>query len=304
MLGFGHEHPGSTGGSNGSPAGGSTDTQQTSSNPWKDNAWYIRSLVRNGTATPEQQAWYDRWVYSGRPPTKRGMLTQAEMEAKMAREQLAASRPEGVSESLWLHANDGNMSGFNVTSVTRDPEARDALIEAGFGDWVKAVHEQHMDQNAGHAIGNGANEGDAWRRAQLDWYTQNYGEYGNPTVAGDSNIGNLGFGHEQAKPIGTNENPYVPPSYTPPQPPAQQPPAQKPSYSWDLDVGTRESSGSSTPFADAYLRSKGQAQPPVQQPPQQPSEEWYNQGWTNAYAKSKARAEAPGPVSSLFKDYL
>lgn len=282
---------------------------------WGDNKDYIRRQVMSGNATPEQQAWYNRWVYSGRPPTKAGMLTQAEMDAKIAREQLAASRPDGVSESLWLHANDGNMSGFNVTSVTRDPAARDALIEAGFGDWVKAVHEMHMDQNAAHAIGNGANEGDAWSRAQLDWYTQNYGEYGNPTVAGDSNVDDLGFGHEQADPVGTDDNPYVPPQPPVVEPPVGDPPmgsdsggqsggGEQPSYSWDLDVGTRESRGSSTPFADAYLRSKGQAQPPGPQPPQQPSEEWYNQGWTNAYAKSKARAEAPGPVSSLFKDYL
>ena len=48
---------------------------------WADNKDYIISQVTAGTATPEQQAWYDRWVFSGSPETKDGMMTQAEMDA-------------------------------------------------------------------------------------------------------------------------------------------------------------------------------------------------------------------------------
>jgi len=270
---------------------------------WTDNRQYIQQQVMNGTATPDQQAWYDRWVYSGRPPTKRGMLTEAEMQAKMAREALAASRPEGVSESLWLHANDGNTSGFNVTSVTRDPAARDALIEAGFGDWVKAIHEQHMDQNAGHAIGNGANAGDAWSRAQLDWYTQNYGAYGNPTVAGDSNIGSLGFGHEQAKPVGTDTTPYVPPTYTPP---AQQPPANAGGQGGGrpIDVGTMPTGGGTSygPGSQAFEsrgRSSGFSNTGIGTASQNAATPF-----ADAYLRAAERSKAKGPISGLFAKEL
>ena len=325
MLGFGHEHPGSTGGSNGSQTDGGSNPQLDASSAWSATKDYIRRQVMSGNATPEQQAWYNRWVYSGRPPTKRGMLTPDEMQAKMDREQLAASRPEGVSESIWLHANDGNMSGFNVTSVTRNPEVRDALIEAGFGDWVKAVHEKHMDQNAGHAIGNGANEADAWDRAQLDWYTQNYGAYGNSTVAGDSNIGSLGFGHEQAKPVGTPDIPYVPPTYTPPQPPAQQPPSVPEVQCGPGQVKIRgvcvDWDGPSGAGGNGGGNGGGQANPNRRGPSTGgtgylgagvgPANTGIGQAgqnqatpWADAYFRAKERANAQGPVSRLFAKEL
>ena len=138
----------------------------------------------------------------------------------MATPEADTAAPEGVSQTIWNKANAGDFGGFNVTSVTRNPAVRDALVEAGFGDWVKSVYEQHMDQNAAHAIGNGADAAGAWERANQsvatadDWYAQNYGVYGNNTVAGDSNSGSLGFGHVGANPVGTDDNPYVAPGVT------------------------------------------------------------------------------------------
>lgn len=109
--------------------------------------------------------------------------------------------PEGISDTIWKQANLGKYGGFNVTSVTRDPAVRDALVDAGFGDWVKGAYEMHMDQHAGHAMGNGADSAGAWDRANQsiatadDWYAQNYGVYGNESL-GASNNNTLGFGHE------------------------------------------------------------------------------------------------------------
>ena len=85
--------------------------------------------------------------------------------------------PPGVSQNIWNKANAGHIDGFNATSITRNAEQRDALIEAGYGDFVKAAYERHMNENAGHAIGNGADPNQAMANAQLDWYNQNYGTY-------------------------------------------------------------------------------------------------------------------------------
>ena len=87
---------------------------------------------------------------------------------------------------MWDRASAGSYAGLNPTLVTRNPEVRDALIEAGFGDYVKGAYEMHMDNNAAHAIGNGADPSAAWGQANNsignDWYSQNYGTYSNQTV--------------------------------------------------------------------------------------------------------------------------
>ena len=148
---------------------------------------------------------------------------QEEKAAKAAAEkariaELDKDRPEGVSRYLWEKVLKGaNGQSFNTTLVTRDPTVRDALVEAGHEDWVKAIHEQAMDSAASHYMGNGASAADAWKTAQNDWYTKKYGGYNNETVANASNDV-LGFGGSTGAP----SNPeYVAPE--PPPPPTGNP---------------------------------------------------------------------------------
>ena len=99
----------------------------------------------------------------------------------------APQRPEGVSQYVWDRVTNNTLNGLNVTSITNNPETREALVNAGYGDYVKGAYEKHMDENAGGMIGNGADPGEAWARAQGvggGWYQENFGAYGNPAVSG------------------------------------------------------------------------------------------------------------------------
>lgn len=154
---------------------------------------------------------------------------QADKAAKAAAEkariaEIDKDRPEGVSRYLWEKVLTGG--SFNTTLVTRDPTVRDALVGAGYEDYVKGLFESQMDSAAAHYMGNGASAADAWNTAQNDWYTKKYGGYNNETVA---NAGNddLGFGGSTGAP----SNPeYVAPETPrpPPPPPVETPPTGNP----------------------------------------------------------------------------
>ena len=51
---------------------------------------------------------------------------------------LDANRPEDVSRGVWEKATTGNLDGFNIANVTHNFKTRDALVNAGYGDFVKA----------------------------------------------------------------------------------------------------------------------------------------------------------------------
>ncbi len=165
-------------------------------------------------------------------------------------------KPEGVSQYLWDRATGASPYGFNPTLITRDPATRDALVAAGYEDFVKKAHENHMDQAAGHWGGNGATD-DVYARANdnVTWYQDNYGAYGGDpgirekTEGGMFSSPNLGFGHESS---GHQPSPATPAPATPapsvPQEPVQpEPEAQQ----FDLS-GPRKS----TPFLDSYMRAR------------------------------------------------
>jgi hypothetical protein len=195
---------------------------------------------------------------------------RAQEAAEQAAEQerlaeLDADRPEGVSRYIWENIKNG--TGFNTTLVTRDPTVRDALVNAGHGDYVKSLYESQMDSAAAHYMGNGASQQDAFNTAQDPWYTQNYGAYSNGTVAGVES--GLGFGHESTNPATGN------PTYnSPASPPAGQPPSfdfgPAPDFGTPANVTNR---AGSTPFMDSYMRSRD-------------------------------AAKAEGPVSGMMKKYM
>ena len=143
---------------------------------------------------------------------------QEEKAAKAAAEKariaaLDKDRPEGVSRYLWEKVLNGD-SNFNKALVSKNPEVSEAIASAGHGDWVKAIHEQSMDQAASHYMGNGADPSAAYATAQNPWYNKNFGKYENTTV---SNTGNneLGFGGSTGAP----SNPgYVAPEVPTPPP--------------------------------------------------------------------------------------
>lgn len=89
---------------------------------------------------------------------------------------LDADRPEGVSRYVWDKVKSGD-SNYNKTLITRNPETRDAIVSAGYGDYVKDIHEQAMEEAASHYVGNGASTSDAFNTAQDPWYNQNVGAY-------------------------------------------------------------------------------------------------------------------------------
>jgi len=105
----------------------------------------------------------------------------ADKAAKAAAEKariaaLDADRPKEVSRYVWEKIKNGD-SNFNKTLVTRNQETRDAIVNAGYGEAVKDIHEQAMEEAAAHYVGNGANASDAFNTAQSDWYSQNVGAY-------------------------------------------------------------------------------------------------------------------------------
>lgn len=173
-----------------------------------------RVLAAPGTAAYERQLAEDpEWVRAQEAARDRA---QGAVQNK-APETADTPPPPGVSQYIWDRVVSGNLS-LNPTLITRDPAVRDALIEAGYTDYVKGAYEKAMDINAAHAISNGADPSAAWGSANNshgnDWYSQNYGTYSNNTVAGstgESGAGDFTFGGGSV-PEGTDDNPYVPPS--------------------------------------------------------------------------------------------
>lgn len=159
---------------------------------WEDNKNHIVSQVEAGTANQGMQEWYAKWVANGMPSTKEGMLSSSQTEQTQNSGGASNDKPAGVSSYLWERVKSGSLN-YNLTSIINQPDVRDAIVEAGYGDYVKAVHEKAMDDRAAHYMSNGSSEGDAWNTAQYDWYNQQYGSYGNPTVS-ESSANDLGFG--------------------------------------------------------------------------------------------------------------
>jgi hypothetical protein len=220
---------------------------------WSANKDHMLKLEKAGKATAGQKAWLAKWRAAGSPSTKAGMTAkptpapakpavgkdvvgadgltnaerykkrQAEKAAKAAAEKariakIDKDRPEGVSRYLWEKVLNGD-SNFNKALVSKNPEISDAIAAAGHGDWVKAIHEQAMDEAANHYMGNGADASAAYATAQNPWYKKNHGSYKNETV---SNTGNdeLGFGGSTGAP----SNPgYVAPEV--PKPVVEESPA-------------------------------------------------------------------------------
>ena len=271
-------------------------------------------------------------------------IARGAVQNKNVMQENASGRPEGVSQWLWDRAMGGNLE-INPTLITRNPAVRDALIAAGKEDYVKAMYERHMDNNAAHAIGNGLDAGSAWAQASGsvdDWYSQNYGDYSNETVAGStgaSGADDFTFGGGTT-PEGTDDQPYVPPA--PPQPPVggggggngggngggegDPPPIDSGPEDPGPDPIVLDPLGSTNMTtrsgANSFMagRSQGLLNPnhapmPMRQPsaaspgmptavrPEMPSRP-QSTPFADAYLKAKAAAEAPGPVSKLFANEL
>jgi hypothetical protein len=231
---------------------------------------------------------------------------RAQEAAQQAAEQerlaaLNANRPEGVSQYLWENIQSGG--SFNPTLVTRDPAVRDALVNAGHGDYVKALYESQMDSAASHYMGNGASQQDAYGNAQDPWYTQQYGNYFNDTVQGSEQ--GLGFGHESTNPATGNPN-YVP----------SQGGTPTGGFGDDPDFGagvpTTDRDPNRSPMMDAYRAARAANPSPAGGfvpnddtgfgP--QPGESRAKTPYADAFMRSRQRAEAPGPVSGMMKKYM
>lgn len=250
--------------------------------------------------------------------------TLAAQEERRAREEAARAAnaanvmteaatppPPGVSQTIWNKANSGEFGGFNVTSVTRNPEVRDALIEAGLTDWVKAVYEQHMDSNAAHAIGNGADASAAWGNANNsignDWYKDNYGTYSNDTVAGStgaSGAGDFTFGGGTT-PTGTEENPYVPPAVdNGGQSGGGSGGDSNGGGSWGggANVGTAPGGSQSSGYGPGIHNYNATAvsDGPMVNTDIGTASQNAATPWADAYMRASERSQAKGPISGLF----
>jgi len=145
--------------------------------------------------SPGSSAWYR--MQQENP----GMLAQLEAERDAARAAASASpinanvtaaagdRPPGVSQYVWDRVTNGTFAGLNLGSITRDPETRDALIEAGYGDYVRSAYEQAQQQRYDYYGANNTDGSDVLDTAREDWYTQNYGEWTPDDSAGSSSDG-------------------------------------------------------------------------------------------------------------------
>lgn len=286
-------------------------------------------LAAPGTSAYNQQVAEDpEWVAqqeAERDAARAAVINQAPAEAENP-------PPAGVSQWLWDRVTSGTM-GINPTLITRDPAVRDALIDAGYTDYVKAMYEQHMDNNAAHAIGNGADPSAAWGNANNsignDWYQTNYGTYSNNTVAGStgsSGAGDFTFGGGTT-PEGTEEQPYVPP-----QPPVVDDSVGDPNESGggQQGGGSEQGGGDSTgdtgggPWGGGA--NVGQAPGGSQSSGYGPGIHNYNATavsdgpmvntgigaasqnaatpWADAYMRASERSQAKGPISGLFAKEL
>ncbi len=141
----------------------------------------VNHLVRGsgGTQTPEQlQQTRNEQTQAIMPSEMSGPVLTPEEKYVIGCEpaQLPAEKPAGVSDYVWQRVQGNNYNGLNVANITHGNGAtRDALVDAGYGDWVKGAYEQAMDQRAAHYGGNGSSN--PWDTAQFDWYSDRYGDY-------------------------------------------------------------------------------------------------------------------------------
>ena len=267
--------------------------------------------------SPGSSAWYR--MQQENP----GMLAQLEAERDAARAAASASpinanvtaaagdRPPGVSQYVWDRVTNGTLAGLNPTSITNNPAVRDALIAAGYEDYVKGAYELHMDQNAGGMIQNGANADEAWDRAQGvggGWYGENYGEYENSTVAGNASQDDntLTFGHSSGPAVGTEEEPYVPPTVRPTDPPTNTGGGNG-GGNGGVTVDLSPGAGAAAPVGERN-RNYGVAQAGPMSGPVNTGIGTAGQNratpFADAYVRAANRAQAEGPVTSLFKNFM
>lgn len=270
-----------------------------------DGSWAIVDAPTTAPS-PGSSAWYQM------NNTDPGMLAQLEQERAAARaaaqtstptaDPNAGDRPEGVSQYVWDRATSGTLDGLNATSVTNSPETRDALIAAGYEDWVKAAYQKHMDENANGMIANGADPGEAWSSAQNvggGWYADNYGSYTNDTVR-PTGEDELTLGGSS----GVTNPGYVAPTL--PTGGSQGQAGSGSGWGGNADVGTAPGSGVSSgygPGSHTYTAPGVSSGPAV------------NTGigtagqneatpWADAYMRASERSQATGPISGLFAKEL
>lgn len=103
--------------------------------------------------------------------------------------------PPGVSQYVWDRVSNNTFAGLNLGSVTLDAETRDALINAGYEDYVRNAYERMQQQRYDHYSSNDTDGSGVLANARDDWYTQNYGEW-NPSESASASYepGGLTFG--------------------------------------------------------------------------------------------------------------
>lgn len=140
-------------------------------------------------------------------------------------EQLPAQKPPGVSDHIWQRVQGNNYNGMNIANITHgDGATRDALVSAGYDDWVRGAYEQAMDQRAAHYGGNGSSN--PWETAQFDWYSDRYGDYRGTTPTNRPAGLTFGGGSDTNNPQPRNA---TTPIYNNPQPYGVPTPVNQPS---------------------------------------------------------------------------
>lgn len=216
----------------------------------------------------------------------------AKHAAEVARiAELDSDRPPNVSRYLWERIREGK-TNFNSTLVTRNADTRDALMAAGYGDYVKALAESEMDGAAAHFMGNGATRQDAYNTAMSPWYRETFGEYNNSTVQG--NEPTLTFGGSTGAP--TNEG-YVAPVVS-------QPVVSDPAVSAD-PVDFSPTYTAKAGASDGMLGSYN-ARMPTAAPVNtiQATSNTAPTPYADAYLRAKEAAVAQGPVSGMMKKWM
>jgi hypothetical protein len=77
----------------------------------------------------------------------------------------AGPKPEGVSDYVWARVSSGDLTGLNPTSVTRNESQRQALVDAGYGDFVDQAAQKGYEQRVAHYMSNGATREEAEKTA-------------------------------------------------------------------------------------------------------------------------------------------
>ena len=146
---------------------------------WADNKDYIISQVTAGTATPEQQAWYDRWVFSGSPETKDGMMTQAEMDAAQTTQSGGGLTFGGdgttSTTSTTTSSTQSLLDALRAAGNTQAQQQEQAASNYyGFSDAQQGMYDDLMDRGRVDANGNLITDGLS-RQQLYDLYTGGFG---------------------------------------------------------------------------------------------------------------------------------